>query len=241
MTDRGTAVAALAPAGELRATINLGNPILARRDPAGGGVRGVSVDIANELARRLGVAAKLIVLDAAAQAVETVTGERADVGFFAVDPARGAGIAFSDPYVLIEGCFLVRGNAAITDNSQIDSPGTRVVVGAGSAYDLFLTRALKRATIVRVPTSPAVVDAFVEQQLEVAAGVRQQLQADATRYGGLRLLENPFMVIQQAMGISRARGAAAATYLRAFVDDLKCSGYVREALARHGIKGATAA
>jgi polar amino acid transport system substrate-binding protein len=235
-----TVLRSLAPFGHLRATINLGNPILASRD-ASGGARGVSVDIANELARRLGVAAKLVVVDAAAKAVDAVASEQADIGFFAIDPVRGAGIAFTDPYVLIEGCFLVRQSAAITVNSQVDSSGTRVVVGAGSAYDLFLTRELKHAKIVRVPTSSAVVDAFIGQGLEVAAGVKQQLQADAARQPGLRLLEEPFMVIRQAMGIARSRGEAAANYLRAFVDDLRSSGYVRESLATHGIKGATAA
>ena len=100
-------------------------------------------------------------------------------------------------------------------------------------------RELRRATIVRVPTSPAVVDAFVAQGLEVAAGVKQQLEADATRHRGLRLIDEPFMVIRQAMGVAKARGDAAAQYLRAFVDELRGAGFVREALARHGIKGAT--
>lgn len=239
MTD--AILALLAPTGALRATINVGNPILASRDAAGGGARGVSVGMANELARRLGVAAKLIVVDAAAKAVDAVAGDQADVGFFAVDPVRGAGIAFSNPYVLIEGCFLVRQDAPITGHNQVDTLGTRVAVGAGSAYDLFLTRELKRASIVRVPTSPAVTDAFLQGGLEVAAGIRQQLQADALRHGGLRLLEKPFMVIRQAMGVARGRGETAAAYLRGFVDELRSSGYVRESLARHGIEGATAA
>lgn len=233
-------LAALAPTGRLRATINVGNPILASRDAAGA-ARGVSVDIASELARRLGVGAELIVVDAAAKAVEAVAGDRADVGFFAVDPARGAGIAFTNPYVLIEGCFLVREDSSIADHSQVDTPGTRVAVGAGSAYDLFLSRELTRAAIVRVPTSPAVTAAFLHDGLEVAAGIRQQLQADALRLGGLRLLPEPFMVIRQAMGVARARGEVAAAYLRGFVDELRSSGYVREALTRHGIEGATAA
>jgi polar amino acid transport system substrate-binding protein len=231
----------LAPTGQLRATINVGNPILASREPSGGGARGISVDIANELARRLGVAAKLIVVDAAAKAVETVASDRADVGFFAVDPVRGMGVAFTNPYLLIEGCFLVRQDAAIADQTQVDTPEKRVAVGAGSAYDLFLTRELKRASIVRVPTSPAVTEAFLQDRLEVAAGIRQQLEADALRHGGLRLLEKPFMVIQQAMGIARGRGEPAAAYLRGFVDELRLSGYVKDALARHGIEGATAA
>lgn len=229
----------LAPTGKLRATINVGNPILAAVEKNTGAPRGVSVNIAHELARRIGAPLECVVVEAAAKSVETVASGRADVGFFAIDPVRGADIAFTEPYILIEGCFLVPRDSPIRDNSQVDAPHTRIAAGAGSAYDLFLTRELKRATIVRVPTSPAVVDAFVEQGFEVAAGVKQQLEADASRHHGLRLIEEPFMVIRQAMGVAKTRGESAAQYLRAFVDDLRSSGFVREALARHGIKGAT--
>jgi len=229
----------LAPTGTLRAAINVGNPILAGLDKTTGEPWGVSVDIASELARRLGTPLECIVVEAAKQSVETVAGGNADVGFFAVDPVRGAAIAFTEPYVLIEGCYLVRQDSPIRDNSQVDTPNTRVAAGAGSAYDLYLTRELKHATIVRVPTSPAVVDAFVTQKLEVAAGVKQQLQADAARHGGLRLIAEPFMVIRQAMGVFKGRGEAAASYLRAFIDELRASVFVREALRRHGIEGGT--
>ena len=231
--------AALAPTGKLRATINVGNPILAGCHRTTGEPFGVSVDIARELAHRLGTALECVVVEAAAKSVATVAEGLADVGFFAIDPVRGAAIAFTEPYILIEGCYLVPQDSPITSNSQVDAPGTRVAAGAGSAYDLFLTRELKRATIVRVPTSPAVVGAFIEQGLEVAAGVKQQLQADAARHRGLRLIEQPFMVIRQAMGVAKTRGEVAAQYLRAFVDELRASGFVREALARHRIQGAT--
>jgi polar amino acid transport system substrate-binding protein len=234
-------LAALAPTGTLRATINVGNPILAGIDQATGAPHGVSVDIARELAQRLGTPLECVLVEAARKSVETVASGRADVGFFAVDPVRGADIAFTEPYVLIEGCYLVRQDSPIRDNGQVDAPNTRVAAGAGSAYDLFLTRELKQATLVRVPTSPAVVDAFVEQGLEVAAGVKQQLEADTARHHGLRLIHQPFMVIRQAMGVAKTRGDSAAQYLRAFVDDLRASGFVRAALARHGIQGATAA
>ena len=233
-----SSLVALAPTGTLRATINVGNPILAGRETTGA-PKGVSVDIARELARRLGTPLECVIVEAAAKSVETVASGRADVGFFAIDPIRGADIAFTEPYILIEGCYLVRDSSPIRQNSQVDAPGTRVAAGAGSAYDLFLTRELKHAAIVRAPTSPAVVDAFIEQGLEVAAGVKQQLEADATRHQGLRLIREPFMIIRQAMGVAKARGESAAQYLRAFVDDLRATGFVRGALTRHGIKGAT--
>lgn len=233
--------AQLAPTGTLRAAINLGNPILAGRDPATGRVCGVSVDLACELARRLDVGIELIVVDAAGKSVEAVTQQRADVGFFAIDPVRGAEIAFTGPYVLIEGCYLVRVGSPLQDNEEVDRAGTRVAVGSGSAYDLYLTRALRHATMARAPTSPAVVDYFIEHALEVAAGVRQQLEADARRIGGLRLLPGRFMVIRQAMGLPKCRDAAAADLLGRYVEEMKASGFVARALARHRIEGASVA
>lgn len=232
--------AALAPSGVLRAAINLGNPILAGRDAAGAPA-GVSVDLAQALAQQLGLRLEPVVFDTAAQSVQAVTDGQADVGFFAVDPLRGAGIAFTAPYVLIEGCYLVRDASAIRSNDEVDRPGHRVVVGQGSAYDLFLSRTLQQATLLRAPSSPAVVDTFLAQQADVAAGVKQQLQADAARLGGLRLLDGRFMVIQQAMGLPRDRGAAAAAHLAAFVEAMKAGGFVAAALARHGIQGASVA
>ncbi|WP_295534300.1 transporter substrate-binding domain-containing protein [uncultured Pseudacidovorax sp.] len=234
-------VAAFAPRGALRASINLGNPILAHRDAASGEAGGVSVDLARAFARQLGVALELVVFDTAAKSVEAVKAEEADIGFFAIDPLRGEGIRFTAPYVLIEGAYLVRDASPLQSNDEVDLAGTRVMVGKGSAYDLYLTRALKAATIERAPSSPAVVDTFIAEGADVAAGVKQQLQADAARIGGLRLLPGRFMVIQQAMGTPASRGEAAAAVLAAFVEEAKASGFVAEALARHGIEGASVA
>jgi polar amino acid transport system substrate-binding protein len=230
----------LAPTGTLRAAINFGNPILASRDAATGAPRGVSVDLSRELGRRLGVPVELISFDAAGKAVEAVTAGAVDVGYVAVDPVRGAGMEQTAPYVVIEGAYLVRQDSPIRANAEVDRPGTRVAVGLGSAYDLFLTRELKAATLVRAPTSPAVTDLFIAQNLEVAAGVRQQLEADARRVPGLRLLDGRFMVINQAMGTPKGR-LAALQYLNAFIDEMKASGFVAQALARHGIEGAAVA
>jgi polar amino acid transport system substrate-binding protein len=233
-------VAALAPAGWLRASINLGNPILAARNAAGE-VYGVSVDLARAMGKSLGVAVELVVVDAAARSVDAVRSGRADVGFFAVDPQRGEGIRFSAPYVQIEGAYLVREGSPLRDNSEVDRPGTRVMVGKGSAYDLYLSRTFKAATLVHTVTSQMVVDRFLAEQADVAAGVKQQLQADAARLPGLRLLPGRFMVIEQAMGVPAARGDAAQAWLRSFVEQAKASGAVAAALQRHGIQGALVA
>jgi polar amino acid transport system substrate-binding protein len=234
-------IARFAPTGRLRAAINLGNPILAGTNPENGAPRGVSVDLAQAFADRLGVGIEFVAFDGAAQSVQALDTEVADIGFFAIDPLRGAGIHFTAPYVLIEGCYLVRSESPVQRNEEVDAPGRRIVVGQGSAYDLFLTRELKHASIVRARNSQTVVDTFVGESADVAAGVRQQLQADAQRLGGVRLLSGRFMVIEQAMGVAKTRGTRSATLLADFVEDMKASGFVAEALARHHISGAAVA
>jgi polar amino acid transport system substrate-binding protein len=210
------------------------------------GARGVSVDLAREFARVLGVALELVVVDAAGKSVDLVASEGAEIGLIAIDPLRGASIAFTTAHVLIEGCYLVKDGSPIRANEEVDRAPNRVVVGKGSAYNLYLTRTLQQARIVRSPTvhsptSPTVVDTFIEHGAEVAAGVRQQLEADALRIGGLRLLDGRFMVIQQAMGTPKSRGEEAAAFLARFVEAMKASGFVADALARHGIAGASVA
>ena len=229
------------PTKKLRASINLGNPILANKDPQSGLPCGVSVDLAKNFAKLLGVELELVVFDSAGKSVEAVTAEKADIGFFAVDPLRGEGISFTAPYVLIEGAYLVKNNSSMQANEEVDDAKNKVVVGKGSAYDLFLSRELKHAEIVRAPTSPTVVDVFVKEAYDVAAGVRQQLEADMKRFAGFRLLPGRFMVIQQAMGLPKSYGSEAAEFLREYVEEMKSSGFVAQSLKRHGIEGASVA
>jgi polar amino acid transport system substrate-binding protein len=198
------------------------------------------VDIARTLGSRLGVPVELLTFTSASQVVEAVKGGKVDIALVAIDPVRGADMDFTAPYVIIEGAYMVRQGSPVRLNSEVDQPGRRVVVGLGSAYDLYLTRELRQATLVRAPTSPAVTDVFMAQNLDVAAGVRQQLEADARRVPGLRLLDGRFMVIEQAMATPKGRDAGV-RYLREFVEDLKRSGFVAEALGRHGIEGAAVA
>ena len=243
MTDRVTPELqkAFAPNGTLRASINLGNPILAKAGTGSDRAVGLSVDLAHALGQRLGLRVELLLFDTAVKSVDAVTSEQADVGFFAIDPLRGAGIRFTPPYVLIEGCYLVREASPLRTNEAVDVAGLRVAVSKGSAYDLYLRRELKHATVVHAPNSAAVVNMFIEQGLDVAAGIRQQLEVDAQRVTGLRLLPGRFMVIQQAMGLPKSRGEAAAAFLSTFIEDMKGNAFVADALRRHHIEGASVA
>jgi polar amino acid transport system substrate-binding protein len=234
-------VSAFAPSGTLRASINVGNPILANRDPATNEPVGVSIDLAREFAHWLNVDIELVVHEKAAASVEPVKGEKADIGFFALDPARSDGLLFTAPYVLIEGSYLVADSSALRDNADVDRQGHRVSVGPGSAYDLFLTRHLKHAEIVRLQGAGPALAALRNGEVEVAAGIRQVLEREAERAPGLRVLPGRFMVIEQAMATPASRGVAAQQALATFVEQMKASGFVADALARHRIDGAVVA
>ncbi len=231
----------IAPTGPLRASINLGNPVLAGRDAVSGEPCGVSVDLAQALAKRLGLSLQLLVFESAGKSVDAVARGEADIGFFALDPQRAGQVRFTAPYVLIEGAYVVRESSPVRSMADVDVAGQRVMVGQGSAYDLFLTRELRHATVVRADTSPTVVDEYLQGDVEIAAGVRQQLEADCRRLGGLRILPGSFMVIKQAMGIPADRSDAALGEVWEFLETMKAKGFVARSLERQGINGAAIA
>ena len=234
-------VRTLAPTGTLRAAINYGNPVLAQRGPSGE-PGGVSVELARELGKRLGVPVELVFYDAAGKVTDAVKTGVWDIAFVAVDPVRAAEITFTQPYVVIEGTYMVAEGSPVRAIEDVDREGLRVSVGRGSAYDLFLTRALKKATLVRVPTSAAAIEVFAagKDGIDVAAGVKQPLVAFAAANPGYRVIAGRFMVIEQAMATPRGREAGHA-YLRAFVDEMKASGMVAAALKRSNQPDATVA
>jgi polar amino acid transport system substrate-binding protein len=230
----------LAPTGKLRAAINFGNPVLAQKDQASGEPRGVSVDLARELGRRLGVPVELVTYDAAGKVFEALKTGAWDIAFLAVDPARAAEITFTAPYVVIEGTYLVPADSPLRTIQDVDRDGVRVAVGTKSAYDLYLTRTLRRAQLVRVPTSPEAIDVFLKDKLEAAAGVKQPLIQFAKTHPNVRVMDGRFMVIEQAMGTPKGREAAA-LYLREFVEAMKASGFVGRGLEKSGQGDATVA
>jgi polar amino acid transport system substrate-binding protein len=218
----------LAPTGKLRVAINLGNIVLAQTDAATGEPKGVTVDLARELGRRLGVPVELATHDGAGKAFEALKGGAADIVFLAIEPVRAAEVAFTAPYVIIEGVYAVPKDSGITSVADVDRAGVRIGVNKASAYDLYLTRTLKHATLVRGESG---VDLFVEQKLEAVAGVKQPLVAYAKTNPNVRMLDGRFMEIRQAMGTVKGRDAGA-RYLHAFVEELKASGFVADGLKR---------
>ncbi len=228
----------LAPTGRLRAAINLGNPVLAQKDS--GELRGISVDLARELGRRLAVPVELIAYDAAGKVTDAVKTGAWDIAFVAIDPARAAEIAFTPPYVVIEGTYLVAADSPLRAIADVDREGVRIAVSSKSAYDLYLSRTLKRAQLVRAPSPPASIELFVKDRLEAAAGVKQPLVELARSNPQLRVIDGRFMLIEQAMGtpIGRPLGAR---YLREFIEEMKDSGFVARALERSGQRDAAVA
>lgn len=229
-----------APTGRLRAALNMGNPVLAHSRTSKERPAGVSIDLARAFAQSLGVEVSFQEYESAAHSGAALADGLADIAFLAIDPKRAERIHFTRPYVEIEGCYLVRNESPLRENAQVDRLGTKLVVGEGSAYELFLSRTLQQARLIKVPTSEAVVQELLSRpDAHAAAGVKQQLQADAARLGGVRLLPGRFMVIQQAMAMRRGGTPPATALLDTFIAEQIRSGSVAQALARHGIEGAS--
>jgi polar amino acid transport system substrate-binding protein len=236
-------IQSFAPTGTLRVGINLGNPVLAGLDTVTQKPKGVSIDIANEIGKRSGIPIELIPFQSAGSTVDAIKTGNIDLIFVAIDPVRGADVNYTPPYIQIEGAYMVKADSKLKVNEEVDRSGVEIVVGKGSAYDLFLTREIKNAALLRAASSQAVIDDFMAGKGNVAAGVKQQLESDAKRYNGLRMLPGRFMVINQAIGIPKARPEFEKTtvYLSGIITDLKSSGFVANSMKRHGIEGAKVA
>ena len=226
--------AELAPGGTLRAGINYNNPLLARRDPATGALTGLAVDLSRELGRRLGVSVELVPYDAAGRLADAAKTGAWDIAFLAADPARANEIDFTAAHIELEGTYLVPAGSPLQRVEDVDRPGVRIAVTAKSGYDLFLSREVKQAQLVRAATTPESIDMMTAQKLDAVAGLRTTLNAAAPRFPGSRVLSGRFMTIPQAAGVPRGRPAAA-RYVRQFIEDMKASGFVAAGLARHGL------
>jgi polar amino acid transport system substrate-binding protein len=224
----------LAPTGKLRAAINFGNGVLAQKGPNGEPM-GVTPELATALAKRLGGPVEFVVYSAAGRVFAGVKDEAWDIAFIAIEPVRAAEVAFTAPYLIIEGTYMVRKDSPLKDVDDVDRPGVRIGVGLGSVYDLYLTRTLKHATLVRAPKGGAAggIEPFVSDMLDAAAGVREPLEAYAKDRPEVRVMRGRFEEIRQAIGTPKGRAAGAA-YLRHFVEEMKRNGFVAEALKRSG-------
>lgn len=232
MTSDGAAVEVsrdLAPTGRLRASINLGNPVLAQGTAGSPG--GVTVDIARELARRLGLELDLLCFDAARKSVDALASGQADIGFLAIEPARAAQLAFSAPYLLIEGVFVVPQDSPLQSVADVDQPGVRIGVKQGSAYDLFLGRTLQHAEVVAGAEG---VDVLRELGLAAGAGIRQPASDFVRDNPGFRLIDERFMEIRQAVATTRDRHPDSVHFLDQAVHELTATGFIAESLRRSG-------
>ncbi len=230
----------LTPTGKLRVGVNLGNFLLVNKDAATGELRGVVPDLAAELARRLGTTAELIGFPGAGQVADGAKTGAWDVGFIGAEPQRAEEIAFTLAYLEIPATYLVPAGSPIQTLAEVDRAGVRIATAARSAYDLYLSRNLKNAQLMRAEGIPASYDLFVKEKLDVLSGLLPRLVSEVARLPGARILDGKFTAIQQAIGTPKDR-AAAAEYLREFVADIKASGLVARLIETHGVKGVNVA
>ncbi|WP_293824710.1 transporter substrate-binding domain-containing protein [uncultured Brevundimonas sp.] len=225
--------AELAPGGAARAAINLGNIVLAQRAGDTGELTGVSTAIAREVAARLGVPLHIEAFHTAAQAFEALKYGRCDFGFLAIDPERAETLAYTAGYVRIEGTYLVSDTSGFERVADLDRDDVRIAAGRNTAYDLFLSRTLRHAALVHAPTSLGAIDLFLEGKADACAGVRQTLVRTASQIQGLRVLDDAYQTIDQAVALVHGRPAAL-EWLTRLIETLQTSGFIAEQLALSG-------
>lgn len=230
----------LIPSGKLRVGVNMGNFLLVNKQPDGE-LLGVVPDLAREIARLAGgVPVEMLTFPGAGQVADGAKAGIWDVAFIGAEPARAAEIAFTNAYLEIPATYLVPAGSPIQSLADVDKAGVRIATAARSAYDLYLSRSLKHAELVRAEGIPASYDLFVKEKLDVLSGLLPRLASDVTRLPGARILDGKFTAIQQAIGTPKARSAAAA-WLVEFVADIKRSGLVAKLIDKHGVKGVNVA
>ena len=226
----------LAPSGKLRIGLNYSNFLIVSGDGPDGEPRGIAPDLGRELARRAGLPFEFVKFDAAGKLFDAVKAAKCDVGFLGAEPQRAAEVEFTPAYLELPVTFLVPAGSPIRTIADIDREGVRVSVSDRSAYDLYLTRNLSKARIIRTPGIPASFDTFVHEKLEALAGLKPRLVEEQARLPGSRILEGEITSVQQAMGAPKGR-AAAAQYLREFAEEVKRSGFVARAIENHKVRG----
>lgn len=226
----------LAPSGKLKVGLNYSNFLLVIGDDAKGEPKGIAPDLGRELARKLGMPFEFVKFDAAGKLFDAVKSAQCDVGFLGAEPQRADEVDFTNAYLEIPVTFLVPAGSPIKTIADIDRDGVRIAVSERSAYDLYLTRTLKKAQLVRTKGIPASYDAFMAQKLEALGGLKPKLVEEQARTPGSRVLDGQITGVQQAIGAPKGRPAAA-KYLREFAEEVKRSGFVARAIEKHGVKG----
>jgi polar amino acid transport system substrate-binding protein len=230
----------LAPSGKLRVGLNYGNFLLVLKDSADGSPNGIAPDLGRELGKRLGVPVEFVKFPEAGQLADGVRDDKCDVGFLGAEPQRANEIAFTKAYLEIPVTFLVPPGSKIKSIAEVDQKGVRIAVSDRSAYDLYLSRNLKNATLVRAKGIEGSYQAYLKDQLEVLAGLKPRLASDAEKVPGSRVLDGQVTGVQQACGTTRKR-VAGAKYLQEFIEEAKRSGLVAKTIDKHGVKGVNVA
>jgi polar amino acid transport system substrate-binding protein len=226
----------LAPAGKLRAGMNLSNTLFARKDAAGGELRGVSVDVMRELAARLGVPLEMVVHDTPGQVADAVNKNTWDAAILAIEQSRAQTIAFSPPISEIEATYVVHKDSKLQSAAQADEAGVRIAAAAKAGYELYLTSVLKSATLVRTGSFAESIDVFNARRADAVAGLKPILLENMAKLPDGRFVEGRFMTVNHGISTPRTRGAAAA-YLKAFAEDLNASGFIARSIGQHRVQG----
>ncbi|HMH19743.1 MAG TPA: transporter substrate-binding domain-containing protein [Burkholderiales bacterium] len=231
----------LAPAGKLRVGLILSNQVLVTKDSKTGELQGVTVTLGKKLAERLGVPFEPVGYPNPAALAKSFGGNEWDIAFLAFDPARAQEVDFSPPYMVVDNTYLVPPGSKLQSADTADRPEVKIAVPERSAPDLFLSRNLKAAQIVRVPGgADAALEVLRSGRADAYAENAHMLSLYSERLPGSRVLEGRYTMIQHAIATPKGRPAAA-QYVRQFVEQSKADGTLQNAIVNANLRRASVA
>ena len=225
----------LSEPGVLRVGVNLGNILLVTGTSANGDPEGVSPDMGAAIADMLGVAVRYVTRPTPGELADAMAEDAWDIALIAFEPERAKTIHFCDAYVEIEATYLVPQDSPLQTIEDVDQPGVRIAVSERAAYDLYLSRTLKHATLHRGKGLPGAFELFKNEKLDALAGLVPALKENATSLPGSRLIPGRYTSVRQAIG-TKPENKALIKFLEGFVAEAKSDGFVAELLKKHGVQ-----
>ena len=229
-------VADLIQSGKLRVALGLGSPALAMKDANTGEVRGPALDLAQALAKKIGVRLEAVEYPRPGAILAGIKNNEWDVTFLVADPGRLADADFSPPYMQSDFTYLVPAASSKRSVAEMDQAGIHIAVPRGDASDLRLTKLLKHAELVRVDSISAAIEMVHANKIDAYAGPRAILLTLNNKASGSRILDDGFASIVWVGMVPKGQTGHIG-YVSDFIEEAKATGLVKHTIDQANLHG----
>lgn len=226
----------IAPTGKFRVGMNGNNGTLTIRN-ADGTLAGMSVDLGGFIAGKLGVPFEPVLYPNSSPFTKSFGAQNWDIIITGKNAVVAKLVDFSSDLFFIEYVYLAAPGAEFADVSAVDRPGVRIAVPRNASADVYLTRTLKSATLVRLDgDANDAIDFLRAGKADVYGSGINTLRPMVERLPGSKIL-GAFNIVTFSVAMRPGLSAAARVQLTRWVEEAKAAGIVQKALEQAGAKG----